>query len=227
MFYDETKTINACDEDPTLVFDILKEDLIELLDKILSRKQFDYSVTDEKGDDIMMKLLKKGKYEVVLNHMKDKRWNVNHQNNNGDTFAHILVSLDYSKVMEIIKALMKNKEFTPNIRNNEGETILDKAIQNGNTLLTSKILEDERFNEVGVHSFKKYYDTYIKSKSFGKYTKLINLEMIIDNLEYKEVSPRVKEIINYLKENFEAIKEEVIHNKTKKIDVYLKEALFS
>ena len=40
MFYDETKTINACDEDPTLVFDILKEDLIELLDKILSRKQF-------------------------------------------------------------------------------------------------------------------------------------------------------------------------------------------
>ena len=28
-------------------------------------------VTDEKGDDIMMKLLKKGKYEVVLNHMKD------------------------------------------------------------------------------------------------------------------------------------------------------------
>ena len=146
MFYDETKTINACDEDPTLVFDILKEDLIELLDKILSRKQFDYSVTDEKGDDIMMKLLKKGKYEVVLNHMKDKRWNVNHQNNNGDTFAHILVSLDYSKVMEIIKALMKNKEFTPNIRNNEGETILDKAVNNAHIYTTTKILEDNASN---------------------------------------------------------------------------------
>ena len=99
MFYDETKTINACDETPTLVFDILKEDLMDLLDKILSRKNFDFNVTDEKGDSIMMKLLKKGKYDVVLKHMKDKRWDLNHQNNNGDTFAHILVSLEYSKVL--------------------------------------------------------------------------------------------------------------------------------
>ncbi len=218
MFYDETKTINACDEDPTLVFDILKEDLIELLDKILSRKQFDYSVTDEKGDDIMMKLLKKGKYEVVLNHMKDKRWNVNHQNNNGDTFAHILVSLDYSKVMEIIKALMKNKEFTPNIRNNEGETILDKAVNNAHIYTTTKILEDERFDSVGVFSFMKLYDTFIKSNNYGKYTKLTNLEMIVDNLDKKDIAPQVKEIIVNIKNNFGIIKEEVLTNKTDSID---------
>ena len=218
MFYDETKTINACDEDSTLVFDILKEDLIELLDKILSRKQFDYSVTDEKGDDIMMKLLKKGKYEVVLNHMKDKRWNVNHQNNNGDTFAHILVSLDYSKVMEIIKALMKNKEFTPNIRNNEGETILDKAVNNAHIYTTTKILEDERFDSVGVFSFMKLYDTFIKSNNYGKYTKLTNLEMIVDNLDKKDIAPQVKEIIVNIKNNFGIIKEEVLTNKTDSID---------
>ena len=218
MFYDETKTINACDEDPTLVFDILKEDLIELLDKILSRKQFDYSVTDEKGDDIMMKLLKKGKYEVVLNHMKDKRWNVNHQNNNGDTFAHILVSLDYSKVMEIIKALMKNKECTPNIRNNEGETILDKAVNNAHIYTTTKILEDERFDSVGVFSFMKLYDTFIKSNNYGKYTKLTNLEMIVDNLDKKDIAPQVKEIIVNIKNNFGIIKEEVLTNKTDSID---------
>lgn len=218
MFYDETKTINACDENPALIFDILKEELIELVDKILSRKNFDYSVTDEKGDDIMMKLLKKGYYEVVLNHMKDKRWDVNHQNNNGDTFAHILVSLEYSKVIEIIKALMKNKEFVPNIRNNEGETILDKAVSHAHIYTTTKILEDERFDSIGVFSFKKLYDTFIKSNNYGKYTKLNNLEMIVDNLDKKEIAPQVKEIIVNIKNNFGIIKEEVLTNKTDSID---------
>lgn len=225
MFYDETKTINACDEDPTLVFDILKEDLIDLLDKILSRKQFDYNVTDEKGDDIMMKLLKKGKYDVVLNHMKDKRWNVNHQNNNGDTFAHILVSLEYSKVMEIIKVLMKNKDFAPNIRNNEGETILDKAVNNAHIYTTTKILEDERFDSVGVFSFMRLYDTFIKSNNYGKYTKLTNLEMIVDNLDKKEIAPQVKEIIVNIKNNFGIIKEEVLTNKTDSIDYIVNASL--
>jgi ankyrin repeat protein len=218
MFYDETKTINACDEDPTLVFELLKEDLIDFLDEILSRKTFDFNVTDEKGDDIMMKLLKKGKYEVVLKHMKDKRWNVNHQNNNGDTFAHILVSLDYSKVMEIIKALMKNKNFVPNIRNNEGETILDKAVNNAHIYTTTKILEDERFDSIGVFSFKKLYDTFIKSNDYGRYTRLNNLEMIVDNLDKKEVAPQVKEIIVNIKNNFGIIKEEVLTNKIDSID---------
>ena len=150
--------------------------------------------------------------------MKDKRWNVNHQNNNGDTFAHILVSLDYSKVMEIIKALMKNKEFTPNIRNNEGETILDKAVNNAHIYTTTKILEDERFDSVGVFSFMKLYDTFIKSNNYGKYTKLTNLEMIVDNLDKKDIAPQVKEIIVNIKNNFGIIKEEVLTNKTDSID---------
>ena len=218
MFYDETKTINACDENPALIFDILKEELIELVDKILSRKKFDYNVTDEKGDDIMMKLLKKGQYDVVLKHMKDKRWNVNHQNHNGDTFAHILVSLDYYKVVEIIKALMKNKEFVPNIRNNEGETILDKAVSSAHIYTTTKILEDERFDSIGVFSFKKLYDTFVKSNNYGKYTRLTNLEMIVDNLDKKEIAPQVKEIIVNIKNNFGIIKEEVLTNKIDSID---------
>ena len=225
MFYDETKTINACDENPALIFDILKEGLEELVDKILSRKQFDYSVTDEKGDDIMKKLLRRGNYEVVINHMKDKRWNVNHQNNEGNTFAHILVSLDYSKVIEIIKLLMKNEEFTPNIRNNNGETILDRAVNHGHIYTTTKILEDKRFDSIGIFSFMKLYDTFIKSNNYGKYTRLNNLEMIVDNLENKKIAPQVKDIIVKIKNNFGIIKEEVLDNKIDSIDYIVNNAI--
>ena len=225
MFYDETKTINACDENPALIFDILKEDLVDFVSKIMSRKQFDYNVTDEKGDDIMMKLLRRGNYDVVLSHMKDKRWNVNHQNNDGNTFAHILVSLDYSKVIEIIKQLMKNEEFTPNIRNNNGETILDRAVNHGHIYTTTKILEDERFDSIGIFSFKRLYDTFIKSNNYGKYTRLNNLEMIVDNLENKKIAPQVKDIIVKIKNNFGIIKEEVLDNKIDSIDCIVNNAI--
>ena len=226
MFYDETKTISACDADPTLIFDLLKEDHIEIIDKILSRKTFDINVVDEHGDNIITKLLKKGYYEVVLKHIKDKRWDINHQNNDGDTFAHILVSINSLNTIDIYNEIKKNKEFVPNVRNNQGETILDKSIKNSSTFLTAKILDDSRFNEVGVLSFKKLYDTYIKAKNYGKYSKINNLEMIICGLEDKEVSPKVRMIINYLKENFDEIIEEVKNNKTKTMDSYLNEVLF-
>ena len=226
MFYDETKTINACDADPSLIFELLKEEHIDLIDKIISRKSFDINTVDEQGNNILMKLLKKGYFEIVLKHIKDKRWDVNHQNNDGDTFAHILVTMKSLNTLDIYKEIKKNKNFIPNIRNNEGETILDKSIKNSSTYLTAKILEDERFNEVGVLSFKKLYDTYIKNNSYGKYTKINNLEMIICGLEDKEVSPKVKVIIKYLKEHFDEIIEEVKNNKTKSMDNFLKRVLF-
>ena len=227
MFYDETKTINACDEEPSLIFELLKENHISLIDKILSRKTFDINVVDEQGNNILTRLLKKGCYDIVLKHMKDKRWNVNHQNNDGDTFAHILVSMNYVNVVEIIKCLKKNKNFLPNLRNNDGETILDKSIKNSYIYTTAKILEDDRFDNIGILSFKKLYDAYINTNHYGKYTKLNNLEMIIENLENKKIAPKVKEIINNVKENYDIIKEEFFNNKTDSIDNIINNALFS
>lgn len=226
MFYDETKTISACDSDPYLIFELLKEEHMSLIDKILSRNSFDINVCDTDGNNILMKLLKKEQFEIVLKHIKNKKWDVNNQNNDGDTFAHILVSMDNLKVLDIYKVLRKKKDFLPNIKNNKQETILDKSIQSNLTFITSKILEDSRFNEVGVVSFKKYYDTYIKNKNYGGYTKINNLKKIIGNLINKEVSPKVKEIIVYLNENFDEIEEEVMNNKTKSMDTYLDEVLF-
>lgn len=226
MFYDETKTISACDSDPSLIFELLKEEHMSLIDKILSRNSFDINVCDQDGNNILTKLLKKEQFEIVLKHIKNKKWDVNHQNNDGDTFAHILVSMDNLKILDIYKVLRKKKDFLPNIKNNKQETILDKSIQSNLTFITSKILEDSRFNEVGVVSFKKYYDTYIKNKNYGGYTKINNLKKIIGNLINKEVSPKVKEIIVYLNENFDEIEEEVMNNKTKSMDTYLDEVLF-
>ena len=227
MFYDELKAINACDEEPSLIFELLKEEHIEVIDKILSRKTFDINVVDEQGNNILMKLLKRGYFDVVNNHIRDKRLDINHQNNDGDTFAHILVSMNYVNVIDIIKSLTKNKDFLPNIRNNNGETILDKSLKSSYIYTTTKILEDDRFNNIGVISFKKLYDTYIKTNNYGKYTKLNNLEMIVENLSDREVNPKVKEVINNVKENFDLIKEEFINNKTSYIDNIMNTILFA
>lgn len=227
MFYDELKTINACDDDPSLIFELLKEEHYKMIDKILSRKSFDINVVDEQGNNILTRLLRKGQFEIVLKHIKNKNWDINHQNNDGDTFAHILISMNHAKTLDIFKILKKNKNFLPNIRNNDGETILDKSVQSSYTYTTAKILEDDRFDNIGVLSFKNLYDTYIKNNKYGKYTKLNNLEMIIDNLENRELSPKVKTIINYLKDNYELIKEEVINNKMEHMNKYVNSVLFS
>ena len=226
MFYDETKTINACDNDPSLIFELLKEEHMELLDKIISRKNFDINVCDIDGNNILMKLLKKGQFDLVLKHIKNKRVDINHQNNEGNTLAHILLSLKNIRVVDVYKELRKIKRFDPNIKNKEDETILDISIKNESTYLTSKILWDSRFNEVGVVSFKKYYDAYIKNSAYGKYSKLCNLELIVGSLSVRELQPKLKMIIDFFKENFDIIKQEVINNKTKSMDLYLNEVLF-
>lgn len=226
MFYDEERAIMACEEDPSLVFDLIREEHFETVDKVLSKHKIDINVCDENGNDILVRLLKKGQYELVLKHMKDKDWDVNHQNHDGNTFAHILVLINYINVMEIIKQLKKNKKFLPNIKNNKGETILDRSI-NGNYIYTTvKILEDRRFNSIDIASFKKIYDTYIKTNKYGKYTKMTNLEIIMDSLDGKELVPRMERLVDYFNEDYNFIKDEIINdNKTNKMDTIINKVI--
>lgn len=218
MFYDESKTMMACSDEPSLIFEVVKEGHFELVDKLLSKKKVDINICDDHGDSLLMKLLKKGQYEIVLKYMKRKDFDVNHQNYDGDTFAHILVSINYVKVLEIIKALAKNKNFMPNLKNNQGQTILDKAINDNYIYTTIKVLEDKRFNNIDVVSFKNLYDTYVDTNKYGKYTKLTNLEIIIDNLYNKTLLPNMEKLIKIIKENFEYIKEQLINNKKVGLD---------
>jgi len=218
MFYDEKLTMEACEEEPSQIFNLVQEDFAEIIDKLLTKKIVDINIEDENGNSIVMCLLKKGWYELVLKHMKNKEWDVNHQNKAGDTFAHILVTKKYLEVMDIIKQLLKNKNFIPNMRNKEGQTILDKSISANYIYTTVKILEDERFNNIDLVSFKNLYEKYIKSSNYGAYSKITNLEVIIDNLVEKQLLPKVEQLINKITSNYETIKNEVKNNQMKVLD---------
>ena len=226
MFYNETKAIELVEEDPSLVFELIKEDHLDLVDKLLKKKIVDINICDEAGNNILVRLLKHGAYDLVLEHMKNKDWDVNHQNLDGNTFAHILVSINYVNVVDIINRLKKNKNFLPNIKNNKGETILDKSINDNYIYTTVKILEDSRFNNIDVVSFKHLYDTYIKSNKYGKYSKLNNLEIIVNSLTDKNLLPRMERLIEFIKSNFDLIKEEVLNSqKSTRIDAMIKDVL--
>lgn len=206
MFYDERQAIEKCEEEPSQIFNLIDEGHMELVDKILRKKSTDINLVNENDEDILSYLLKRNHYDLVLKHMKKKDWNVNHQDNNGNTFAHILVTKKYLDVINIIKQLHKNKQFLPNIRNKQGETILDRSINNNYIYTTVKILEDQRFNNIDLMSFKNLYEKYIKNDNYGTYSKMNNLEVIVDSLKEKELLPKLNKIINSLTSNFEEIK---------------------
>lgn len=218
MFYDERQAIEKCEEEPSQIFNLIDEGHLELVDKILRKRNTDINIVNENEDDILSYLLKKNHYDIVLKHMKKKDWNVNHQNKEGDTFAHILVTKKYLEVIDIIKQIHKNKNFIPNIRNKNGETILDRSINNNYIYTTVKILEDERFNNIDLVSFKKLYEKYIRNDNYGVYSKMNNLEVIVDNLKDKELLPKLTKIINALTNNIEEIKQLVKNNDIKTLD---------
>ena len=218
MFYDEKQAIEKVEDEPSQIFNLIDEGHLELVDKILRKKSTDINTVNDQEDDILSYLLKKNHYDLVLKHMKKKDWNVNHQNSDGNTFAHILVTKKYLEVIDIIKQLHKNKNFLPNIRNKQGETILDRSINNNYIYTTVKILEDQRFNNIDLVSFKNLYENYIKNDNYGTYSKMNNLEVIVDNLKEKELLPKLKKIINSLTNNFEEVKKLVKMGDIKTLD---------
>ena len=223
MFFDEEQAVKACEEEPSLIFELMKEGHMQLVDFLLKKKKVSLKTIDQDGNTVLMKLLKMKQYDLVEKYINDLDSDINHQNNDGNTFAHLLATKDYVHTANIIKKLRRNKEFMPNIRNNEGKTILDLAISTGNLCTTLKLLEDKRFNDIDLVSFTNLYNTFVKSEEFGKYTKLMNLETIISELSKKSrLLPRVEEIISLVKKNFDIIKNELMNNKLTFMDNIVK-----
>ena len=181
MFYDEIQAIEKCEEEPSQIFNLIDEGHIEIVEKILRKKWASVNITNAEDDDVLSYLLKKNQYDLVLKLMKKKDWNINHQNKDGNTFAHILVSKKYLDVMDITKELYKNKKFIPNIRNKQGQTILDIALYKDNIYTAVRTLKDRRFNNIDLMSFKKLYEKYVKDEKYGTYSKMNNLEVIVDS----------------------------------------------
>lgn len=225
MFYDEVQALQACEEAPSLIFQLMKEGHFELVDEFLQKKIVPLSTADEHENTVIMQLLRYKQYDLVLKYMKKEEADINHQNDDGNTFAHFLVAKDYVHVAKIIKELNKNKAFIPNIKNFEGKTILDLSIEKNYFCTTVHILKDKRFDNIDILSFQNLYQTYIKSNLYGKYTKLTNLELIVGNLGKKDsLLPRLQKLVDHINEEMDNIKEEILTNRMTLLDGMIKEA---
>ncbi|MBQ6547276.1 MAG: ankyrin repeat domain-containing protein [Bacilli bacterium] len=218
MFYDEIQAIEKCEEEPSQIFNLIDEGHLETLEKILRKKWASVNITNSHDDDILSYLLEKGHYETVLKLMKKQDWNVNHQNKDGNTFAHILVSKKYLEVIDITKELYKNKRFIPNIRNKNGETILDISLYKDNIYTAVKILKDKRFNNIDLMSFKNLYEKYVKNDKYGTYSKINNLQVIIDNLKDRQLLPKLNKVIDTLSNDLNDIKKSLKQGNIETLD---------
>ena len=218
MFYDEIQAIETCEEEPSQIFNLIDEGHIEIVEKVLRKKWASVNITNSNEDDILSYLLEKGHYELVLRLMKKKDWNVNHQNKDGNTFAHILVSKKYLEVIDITKELYKNKKFIPNMRNKNGETILDISLYKDNIYTAVKVLKDKRFNNIDLMSFKNLYEKYVKNDKYGTYSKMNNLEVIIDNLKDRQLLPKLNKVIDTLSNDLDDIKQSLKQGNIETLD---------
>ena len=205
MFYDIEQAIDACDEDPSLVFVAIKNNYRDVYEKVLEKDNFDFNIVDFDGNNILMRLLKNKDYDLISKYVNNPNIKINHQNEVGDTFMHMLVSHNYVDIKEIFEKVLAREDFLPNLKNNNNESILDKSINNNYIYTVIKILSDNRFNSIGLYSFKKLYEAYIKSSNYGTYSKLNNYVLIFDNLKRKSLMPSMNKLLKILKSKEKAI----------------------
>ena len=226
MFYDETQALRACEEEPSLIFELIKEGYFDLVDELISKNKVDINTVDVAGNDVCYRLLKAKQYDLVMKFIRKRSWNVNHQNLDGNTIGHLLVRDTSISALKILESLMKSKRFLLNIKNNRGKTMLDVATEVQNTMPALKILEEKRFNNIDVLSFKHLYKLCIKNSYYGKYSKLTNLESIIDSLEKKDgLGTSMNILVERIVDNMEVIKHEIVKNKYSLLDKMINTSL--
>ena len=225
MSYSEQQAIDACTDEPSTIFTFIKSGEFEIVEKLLDNNIVSVNTIDGVGNDIVTRLLKAKQYELVIKFMKKRNWDVNHQNVEGNTFGHILALDNSVGALKVVEQLKKKINFTPNLKNNKGETILDSAINNNYLYTTFKILEDKRCNDINLFTFKKLYNMCVKNTYYGSYSKLNNLEVIVGNLEKKDLEPNMKKVINDINDNMDTIKFEIMKNKSSLIENIINSSL--
>lgn len=221
MFYDIEKAIDACDEEPSLVFEAIKCNYRDVYEKVLEKENFNFNLVDMDGNNILMRLLKNRDYDLIVKYIDKKEININHQNYDGNTFMHLLVQHNYVDIKEIFEKVLARTDFLPNIKNNDNESILDKSINNNYIYTVIKILSDKRFNSVSLYSFKKLYEAYIKNSNYGTYSKLNNYVLIFDNLKRKSLMPSMRKLLNILKSKERIIIRDLGESKLDNLDMII------
>ena len=215
MFNSEQQIFMACSEEPSLIFNLVKRGCYEMVEELVDTNKVNVNVCDNMGNDLVTRMLKAQQYDLVLKFMKKRNWDVNHQNVDGNTFGHILALDNSISTVSIVNQLIKKTKFLPNIKNKKGETILDRALNNNYLCAAFKILEDKRFNSIDVFSFKNLINASINNTYYGKYSKLNNLEIIVDNLEKKELNSTMTDLINNICDNMDTIKNDILNNNSR------------
>ena len=225
MFYSDREMLNACSEDPSLIFTLIKQGEFETIQLLIDENRINVNQCDTVGNDVVTRLLKAKQYDMVMQLMKKRNWDVNHQNVEGNTFGHILAQDNSVSAFKVVEQLIKKANFIPNIKNNKGETILDKAINNNYLSTAFKLLEDRRFNDIDINLFQKLFNVCIKNTYYGKYSKLNNLEVIVTNLDKKDLAPVMQDLINKIKDNMTIIREELMNNKSSSLETLITSSL--
>ena len=215
MINREQQMIEQVSEEPSLIFKFIKDGEFEVIEKMVKENLVDVNLVDSLGNDVVTRLLKVREYDLVITLMKKRNWNVNHQNVDGNTFGHILALDNSISTVVIVNQLIMKTKFLPNIKNKKGETILDRALNNNYLCAAFKILEDKRFNSIDVFSFKNLINASINNTYYGKYSKLNNLEIIVDNLEKKELNSTMTDLINNICDNMDSIKNDILNNNSR------------
>ena len=213
MFYSEQQAVDVCTGEPSLIFGLIKRCNFDIVEKLLDTNKINVNTCEGAGNDVVTRLLKAKQYELVLKFMKKRNWDVNHQNVEGNTFGHILALDNSVGALKVVEQLKKKKNFIPNIKNNKGETILDKAISNSYIYTAFKILEDKRFNDIDLVTFKRLCHMCVENTSYGKYSRLNNLEVIVEHLEKKNLDGYMSKLLDVIRENMDMIKVDILRDR--------------
>lgn len=207
--------IKECIDEPSLVFKYIRNGYYDIVDKLIDNNLINVNLVDCVGNDVVTRLLKARQYNLVEKLMKKRNWKVNHKNCEGNTFGHILAHDNSVYAVKVIDLLNKKKNYSPNIRNNKGESILDRALNNNYIAAAIKVIEDKRFNLIDFQTFKNLLNSIFKNKNYGKYARVNSLELIIDNLEKKELDPKLSLVLSEISTNMDIIKKDIMNNDSK------------
>ena len=87
---------------------------------------------------------------------------------------------------------------------------------------TQNYISRTQFDNIDIISFKYLYNKYIKNSYYGKYSKLNNLEVIINSLEHKQkLQPKMQELLEKITTNMDTIKKDLLTNKLNNIDIII------
>lgn len=224
MFYNEESATRTCEDIPLTSFEVIKNGYGYILFDLIKNKALDINLEDENKNNILMSLAINKDFETLLKLINNKDFDINKQNEDGDTLSHLILKSTGIKILEIYKNIKKKEDFNPHIKNKKGEGLIDIAIKTNSLRNIINVITDNKYCCMNINSFANIYENYLKSKSFGFYTKIDILDAIL-KIDIKKMDLEFKKLIISLKENYELIKEELSKGKTTTLENIVLKAL--